>query len=77
MQVILIMQVIRYEYKLIIAHMSDTAVYKLCKYINLEDNYIEDIQELQRTGRDKLTLNTPRQPREPEESYFSLNSTNL
>jgi hypothetical protein len=57
--------------------MSDTAVYKLCKYINLEDNSIKDIRELERRGRDKPLPNTPRQPQEPEESYFSLNSTNL
>jgi hypothetical protein len=56
---------------------NNTAVYKLCKYINLEDNSIKDIQELQRRGRDKPIPNTPRQPWEPEESYFSLNSTNL
>jgi hypothetical protein len=35
------MQDIMYEYKLIIAYMSNTAVYKLCKYINLEDNSIK------------------------------------
>jgi hypothetical protein len=71
------MQGIRYEYKQIIAYESDTAVYKLGKYINLEDNSIKDIRELQRKGRDKPILNTPRKPWEPEESYFSLNSTNL
>jgi hypothetical protein len=43
---LLIMQGIRYECKLIIPYMSDTAVYKLCKYINLEDNSIKDIREL-------------------------------
>jgi hypothetical protein len=47
------MKGIRYEYKLIIAYMCDIAVYKLCKYINLEDNSIKDIRELQRRGRDK------------------------
>jgi hypothetical protein len=66
-----------YEYKLIIAYMSNTAIYKLCKYINLEDNSIKDIRELQRRGRDKPIPNTSRQPRESEEIYFSLNSTNL
>jgi hypothetical protein len=39
----LIMQGIRYEYKLIIEYMSDIAEDKLCKYINLEDNSIKDI----------------------------------
>jgi hypothetical protein len=71
------MQGIRYEYKLIIAYMSNTAVYKLCEYINLEDNSIKDIRELQRRRRDKPIPHTPRQPWELEESYFSLNSTNL
>jgi hypothetical protein len=71
------MQGVRYEYKLIIAYMFDTAIYKLCKYINLEYNSIKGIRELQKRGRDKPIPNTPRQPREPEESYFSLNSTNL
>jgi hypothetical protein len=71
------MQDIMYEYKLIIAYMSNTAIYKLCKYINLEDNSIKDIRELQRRGRDKLIPSNPRQPREPEESHFSLSSTNL
>jgi hypothetical protein len=37
---LLIMQGIRYEYKLIIAYMSDTVVYRLCKHISLEDNSI-------------------------------------
>jgi hypothetical protein len=74
---LVVMQGIRYKYKLIIAHMSDTAVYKVCKYINLEDNSIKDIQKLQSRGRDKPIPNTSRQPSEPEESYFSLNSTNL
>jgi hypothetical protein len=45
---LLIMQGIRYEYKIIIAYMSDTTVYKLCKYRNLEDNSINHIRELQR-----------------------------
>jgi hypothetical protein len=74
---LLIMQGVRYEYKLIIAYMSDTAIYKLCKYINLEDSSIKGIRELQRRGRDKPIPNTSRQPRESEEIYFSLNSTNL
>jgi hypothetical protein len=74
---LLIMQGISFEYKLIIAYMFDTAIYKLCKYVNPEDNPIKDIRELQRRGRDKPIPNTPRQPREPKESYFSLNSTNL
>jgi hypothetical protein len=67
---LLIMQGIRYKYKLIIAYMSDTAEYKLCEYINLEDNSIKDIQELHRRGRAKPIPNSPRQPREPEEELL-------
>jgi hypothetical protein len=74
---LLIMQGIRYKYKQMIAYMSDATVYKLCKYINLEDNSIKDIQELQRRRRDKPIPNTPMQPRESEQSYFSVISTNL
>jgi hypothetical protein len=47
------MQDIRYKNKLIIVYMSDTAEYKLYKYINLEDNSIRDTQELHRRGRAK------------------------
>jgi hypothetical protein len=68
--ILLIMQGIRYEYKLIIEYMSDTAEDKLCKYINLEDNFIKDIRELQRRGRAKLISNTPKQSREPEEELL-------
>jgi hypothetical protein len=64
------MEVIRYKYKLIIAYMSNTAEYKLCEYINLEDNCIKDIRELQRRVRAKPIPNTPRQPREPEEELL-------
>jgi hypothetical protein len=64
------MQGIRYKYKLIIAYMSNATEYKLCKYINLEDNSIKDIRELQRRGRDKPIPNTPRQPWEPEEELL-------
>jgi hypothetical protein len=39
----LIIQGIRYEYKLIIDYMSDTTEDKICKYINLEDNSIKHI----------------------------------
>jgi hypothetical protein len=67
---LLIMQGIRYKYKLIIAYMSNATEYKLCKYINLEDNSIKDIRELQRRGRDKPIPNTPRQPWEPEEELL-------
>jgi hypothetical protein len=67
---LLIMQGIRYEYKLIIAYMSDTLEDKLCKYINLEDNSIKDIRELQRRGRAKPIPNTPRQPRKPKEELL-------
>jgi hypothetical protein len=56
------MQGIRYKYKLIIEYMSDTVEYKLCEYINVEDNSIKDIQELHRKGRAKPILNTPRPP---------------
>jgi hypothetical protein len=38
---LLIMQGIRYKYKLIIAYMSDTTEYKLCEYTNLEDKSIK------------------------------------
>jgi hypothetical protein len=58
------MQGIRYKYKLIIAYMSDTAEYKLCEYINLEDNSIKEFRVLQRRGRAKPIENTPRQPQE-------------
>jgi hypothetical protein len=61
------MQAIRYKYKLIIAYMSDTAEYKLCEYINLEDNSIKEFRTLQRRGRAKPILNTPKQPQEPKE----------
>jgi hypothetical protein len=71
------MQGIRYEYKLIIAYMSDIVEDKLFKYINLEDNSIKDIQELLRRGRVKPISNTRRKPRKPKKSYFSLNSTSL
>jgi hypothetical protein len=57
--------------------MSDTAEYKLCEYINLEDNSIKEFRVLQRRGRAKLIPNTPRQPREPEEELLHLNSTVL
>jgi hypothetical protein len=50
---LLIMQGQRYEYKLIKAYMFDTVEYKLCEYINLEDNSIKDIWELQRRRRAK------------------------
>jgi hypothetical protein len=73
----LIMQGTRYTYKLIITYMSDTAEYKLCEYINLEDNSIKEFRVLQRRGRAKLIPNTPRQPREPKEELLHLNSTIL
>jgi hypothetical protein len=52
------------------AYMSDTAEYKLCEYINIEDNSIKDIRELQRRGRAKPIPNTPREPQEPEEELL-------
>jgi hypothetical protein len=71
------MQGIRYKYKLLIAYMSDTAEYKLCEYINLENNSIKDIRELQRRGSAKPIPNTPSDLGNPKKSYFSLNSTIL
>jgi hypothetical protein len=69
------MQGIRYEYKLIMEHTSDTAEYKPCEYINLEDNSIKDIRELQRKVRAKAIPKTPSNLGNPKKSYFSLNST--
>jgi hypothetical protein len=64
------MKGIRYKYKVIIAYMYDIAQYKLCKYINLEDNSIKNIRELQRRERAKPIPNTPRQPWELEEELL-------
>jgi hypothetical protein len=71
------MQGIRYKYKLIISYMSDTKEDKLCKYINLEDNSIKDIQELQRRGRANSYQILLSNLENPKKSYFSLNSTSL
>jgi hypothetical protein len=68
--ILLIMQDIRYEYKLIIQYMYDIAQNKLCKYINLEDNSIKDIQKLQRRGRTRPIPNTFRWAQKPEEKLL-------
>jgi hypothetical protein len=71
------MEGIRYNYKLIIAYMSDTTEYKLCEYINLEYNSIKEFRVSQMRGRAKPIPNTPRQHRELEEELLHLNSTIL
>jgi hypothetical protein len=65
------MQGIRYEYKLIIAYMSDTAEYKLYKYINLEDNSIKEFWVLQSEEEQNPYRTLLGNLGNPKKSYFT------